>query len=206
MNKVVEHLAQALLALSKSDKADIIQYLLDDPDIKEVVVKLLVDSLSNAHKVQNGDDRSGSDVISKKEMGMRVRESYISRLQHSGVQIDQVDTIWAKAYGNLWVAMPFATERRLNRWFLGLPEMEVLKRIDDGGLAIVLLCQSRTGDILDFVLPPSKVKEMVYQLSKSQGQLKFNLKKARNRYHLVIPRHGTVDISDYKGKVSFLQG
>ncbi|MBM3142295.1 MAG: hypothetical protein FJ005_04510 [Chloroflexi bacterium] len=202
MNKVAEHLAQALRSLSKADKTDVIRYLLEDPDVKEAVVKLFIDKLGKPHEGRNSGGSISLGVTSNKEMGMRVRESYISRLQHSGVQIDQVDRIWAKAYSNLWVAIPFATERRPNRWFLGVPESEVFERIRNGGLAIVLLCQSDVGDTLDFVLPPSKVEEMASQLSKSRGQLKFNLKKVGNRYHLVIPDHGTVDVSDYRGNVS----
>jgi hypothetical protein len=205
MNKVAEHLAQALRSLSKAEKASVIRFLLDDPDVKEAVVKLFVDKLGEPHDERDSGSSIGPGITSNKEMGMRVRESYISQLQHSGVKIDQVDRIWAKAYGNLWVAMPFATERRPNRWFLGLSESEVFERIRNGGLAIVLLCQSDMGDTLDFVLPPSKVKETASQLSKSQGQLKFNLKKVGNRYHLVIPNHGTVDVSDYRGNVSILQ-
>ncbi len=202
MNKVAEHLAQALRSLSKADKSDVIRYLLEDPDVKEAVVKLFIDKLGKPYEWRISGNSITSGVASNKEMGMRVRESYISKLQHSGVQIDQVDRIWAKANGNLWVAMPFATERRPNRWFLGLPESEVFERVRNGGLAIVLLCQSNMGDTLDFVLPPIKVEEMASQLSKSQGQLKFNLKKVGNRYQLVIPDRGTVDVSEYRGNAS----
>ena len=97
-----------------------------------------------------------------------------------------------------------ALRRRPNRWFLGLPENEVLERIRNGGVAVVLLCQSATGSILDFVLPPSKVQELVHTLSKSAGQLKFNVKKVGNRYHLVIPGRSLLDVSEYKGKLSVL--
>jgi hypothetical protein len=204
MNKVAEHLAQAVCSLTKIDKAKVIQYMLEDPDVKDVMAKLLVDSLSKSRAGQNSGNSLVIEITSSKELGMRVREWYISQLQQRGVRIEQVDRVWAKTPTDLWVAIPFAKERRPNRWFLGLPETEVIKRISNGGTAIVLLCQSNTGDTLDFVLPQSKVQEIVPHLSKSKGQLKFNLKKVGSRYHLVIPSKPTVDVSDYRGAVSIL--
>ena len=205
MNKVAEHLAQAICSLTKADKAKVIQYMLEDPDVKDAMVKLLVDSLGKSRAGQNYGSDLGLEITSSKELGMRVREGYISRLQQRGVRIEQVDRVQAKTPSDLWVAMPFAKEQRPNRWFLGLPEAEVTKRMNNGRMAIVLLCQSSTGDTLDFVLPQSKVREIVPHLSKSQGQLKFNLKKVGSRYHLVIPNKPTVDVSDYRGAVSILQ-
>jgi len=50
-----------------------------------------------------------------------------------------------------------------------------------------------------------KFQEIVNLLSKSKGQLKFNVKKVGNRYYLVLPRHGTLDLSDYNGSLYVLQ-
>lgn len=205
MNKVAEHLAQAVCSLTKADKANFIQYMLEDPDVKDAMVKLLVDGLGKSREGQNFGNSLGLEIISSKELGMRVREGYISQLQQCGVRIEQVDGVWAKTPTDLWVAIPFAKEQRPNRWFLGLTETKVIKRMSNGGTAIVLLCQLNTGDTLDFVLPQSKVQEIVPHLSKSQDQLKFNLKKVGSRYHLVIPSKPTVDVSDYRGAVSILQ-
>jgi hypothetical protein len=210
MNKVAEHLAQALCSLSKVDKEEVIRYVLQDPDVKEVLVALFIDSLGKPHSELKinafpiTENALTSGITSNKELGMRARENYVAHLQQYGIRIDQIDKVWAKTSTNSWVAIPFATERRANRWFLGLPEKEVIERVRNGELAIILLCQSVSGSLLDFVLPPSKVQEIATQLSKSQGQLKFNLKKLGNRYHLVIPNHSTVDVSDYKSKVSIL--
>lgn len=205
MNKLAEHLAQALCSLSPMDKADVIQYVLEDPEIKEVVVKILVNRLGNSPKSRNSEIGTAFIATSNnKEMGMLRRASYISQLKQQGILISQITRVSAKTPENLWVAIPFATERRPNRWFLGLPEKEVLERIDNCGLAIILLCQQQD-NILDFVLPPSKVQEIATQLSKSQGQLKFNLKKLGNSYHLVIPHHPALDLSDYKGNLSIFQ-
>ena len=205
MNKVAEHLAQAVCSLTKADKTKVIQYMLEDPDVKDAMVKLLVDSLGKSRAGQNSGNSLVLEITSSKELGMRVREWYISQLQQRGVRIEQVDRVWAKTPTDLWVAMPFAKEQRRNRWFLGVPETKVIKRMNNGGMAIVLLCQLNTGDTLDFVLPQSKVREIVPHLSKSQGQLKLNLKKVGSRYHLVIPNKPTVDVSDYRGAVTILQ-
>ena len=96
-------------------------------------------------------------------------------------------------------------EWRPGRWFLGLPEDRVLERINKGGVVIVLLCQSASGSRLDFVIPGDTVQEIVPKLSKSAGQLKFNLKKVGNRYQLVMPGSSPLDVSDCTGMVSIFQ-
>jgi hypothetical protein len=211
MNKVAEHLAQALCSLSRDDKTQVIQYILLDPDVKKAVVELLIDRLGNTKKPPNFSTSSTqhtdlrNDIVSNKELGMRVRGSYLSKLRQNGIPIDQINRVWAKTTSDLWVGTPFATERRLNRWFLGLPESEVFAHLHNRGLVVILLCQSRLDTLLDFVLPSNLVNKIAYQLSKSHGQLKFNLKKLGDRYQLVIPGHGTIDVSSYKSEFSVLK-
>ena len=209
MSAVVEGLVLAVRSLTKADKAKVIRQLLEDAEVREAMAELLIDKLVEPVGNEKDEYRSRTHNgiyadLTSKERGRRVREGYVRESGERGIRIDQVDNVWAKTQSGLWVAIPFATERRPNRWFLGLPENEVLERIRNGGAAVVLLCQSAAGSILDFVLPPSKVQELVQTLSKSAGQLKFNVKKVGNRYHLVIPGRSPLDVSEYKGKLSIL--
>ena len=124
MSKVAEHLAQALCSLPKSDEANVIGYVLEDPDVMEAVVELLVDRLrGEPHgKLELQDLPIATNGlkagVTSKEWGMRVCEGYISELQQNGIQIDRIDRVWAKTSGDLWVAIPFATELRPNRYTL----------------------------------------------------------------------------------------
>ncbi len=211
MSTVVEHLAQALLSLPKPDKVKVIDELLRDADYRRAAAEFLVEKLFEPRENQqvkysySSDDKVASRGRGKKERGKKLRESYISELQQNGIQINQVGSVWAKTAAGLWVAIPTATmEWRPGRWFLGLSEAIVHERIHKGGVVIILLCQSASGSRLDFVIPSRKVEEMVPKLSKSKGELKFNVKKVGNRYQFVIPHDNPLDISDYKGDVSIL--
>jgi hypothetical protein len=208
MDTVAGHLAQALCSLPKDEKTKVIQYILNDSDFKEAITELLITNLSITQKPLNINNPSHGPAsikigfTSNKEKGLRVREDYISTLNDSGIQINLIDRVWAKTENNLWVGIPFATERVPGRWFLGLPEKDVLEHLKEREIAIVLLCKSTSNELLDFVLPPHLVKEIASQLSKSKGQLKFNLRKWGDKYQLSIPNHETVDISGYKNNFS----
>lgn len=210
MSTVAEGLILAVESLPKADKAKVIGHLLEDADIREAMVELLIDKLVEPVGNQKNEYRSRPSngletAVTSKEKGRLLRERYVSELGKRGIQVNQVDNVWTKTPAGLWVAIPFATEQRPNRWFLGLPENKVLERIHTGGMALVLLCQSAGGITLDFVLPPSKVQEVVDMLSKSGGQLKFNMKKVGNRYYLIMPGRSPLDVSDYKGNLAVLQ-
>ncbi len=204
---LVEGLVKAVRSLPKEDKAKVIIHFLEDNDVREFLSIRLFGSPKEQEPAEHGPHPSNAPVIAAatpKEMAMRQRMQYVLELKKSGIQADQTSSVWAKTPSGLWLAIPFATERRPNRWFLGLPENELHQRI--GQTVVVLLCQSASGDVLDFVLPPTKVQEMVPKLSKSSGQLKFNLKKVGDRYMLVIPNDSPVDVSEFKGKVSVVRG
>ncbi len=213
MSTVVEGLVLAVRALPKVDKVKFIGYLLEDIDVREAMAELFIDMLvpvgnqKDEHRRRRGNGPSGTsnEHESTKERAKRLRESYVSELQKNGIRINQVDTVWAKV-GDLWVAIPTATEGSSGHWFLGLAGDKVRERIKEGGVAVVLLCQSASGSRLDLVIPAHIVEEIIPKLSKdSYGQIKFNVKKVGNRYQLVLPRSSPLDVSGYKGEVSIFQ-
>lgn len=207
MDTVAEGLAITLRSLSKADKLKVISLLWKDAETREVMVELLIRRLSALR--ENHSARDYSSLVQRIEIGLtpkerakRLRESYISKLQKQGLPVRQINNVWATTPLGLWIAVPVATERRPHRWFLGLPEKEVLERINKGGVVVVLLCEQGSGSILDIVIPSHKVIEIVGSLSKSGGQLKFNLRKVGSRYQLVMPGTNPLDVSDYLGDVS----
>ena len=209
MSTVVEGLVLAIKSLPKEDKTKVMNNLLEDKDISEVVAGFVTRRLVNP--IVHSEEKHTSHAVGLlgingtfKERGRLIRESYVAKLEQKGIHIKHVDKVWAKTPSR-WVGIPFATERRPNRWFLGLPENKVLERIHNDGVVVVLLCQPMSGPVLDFIFPPSKLQEIVNLLSKSKGQLKFNVKRVGNRYFLVLPRHSTLDISAYKDNLSVLQ-
>jgi len=135
----------------------------------------------------------GEAALSANERGSRARADYISTLQQEGIIIRLEGSVWAYLEkSDSWAVIPFATEQLPNRWFLGAPEEDIAKR---ERVSIVLLCREESGTIFDIVLAPDLVTKIVPDLSRSKGQLKFNLKRVGSRYQLMIPRHGALDVS-----------
>ena len=205
MNKVTEGLVLALRSLPKAYKVRAIGDLWKDSDCQEAMIDLTIKGLLQSQgngRVKYYPSYDDSTQVTSNARGKLLRENYVAALKKEGKHIEQVDGVWARTAGGLWVAIPFATERRDNHWFLGLPEHAVLERIHGGEVAIVLLCQSKSGSTLDFVMPPEYIQEIVGSLSKSKGQFKFNLRKDNGRYLLVIPGRNLMDVSHFLGKVS----
>lgn len=149
-----------------------------------------------AKYVQNIETR-----LTRKGLGKLRREEYISELERQGLSVKLVNSVWGSLADGSWVAIPFAQEWRRDRWFLGLPEKDLREK---GRVFIVLLCQYPSGSTFDIVIPPDVVTSLIGRLSKSKGQVKFNLRKIRNRYLLVIPSSEPLDVSDYLRNRSLL--
>ncbi|MBI4216014.1 MAG: hypothetical protein HY687_01270 [Chloroflexi bacterium] len=216
MSPLVAGLTQALRSLPKADKAKVVERLLEDAEIREVVAEFLVRRLGEPAATPGSPASSpqalpglpafpssaGHDAaLTPRERGKRLREHYLADLAQKGIPLHHAGGIWAKTADGLWVAVPCATEVNRNAWFPGLTENELFqKKSHEAKVAVVLLCQARSGAVLDCVLPPQKVREMVPRLSKSRGQVKFNLKKAGNRYLLGM-RSGVepLDVTEYMG-------
>lgn len=89
------------------------------------------------------------------------------------------------------VGIAVATETGPNRWFLGLPDTQL-----DW---VVLLCHADE-DVLDFVLPMTSLSDVWLQLSRSGGQVKFNVNRRNGGYHLQVPGAGPLDIRPFLGR------
>jgi len=204
MTTVAEGLVLALRSLPAEDKKRAISILMEDADVRQQVAELLIEKLLEPQSGRKmGITNYSSSSITSKERGKRLRVTYLEELRANGVEVTQVDSVWAKTAAGVWAAIPTATmEWRPSRWFLGLPETKVRERIGQGGVIIVLLCQAESGSRLDFIIPPQVVQELLPRLSRSAGQLKFNLKQVGNQYQLVLPRSTPLDVSSYKGNIS----
>ncbi|MGD0794335.1 MAG: hypothetical protein ABR958_01905 [Dehalococcoidales bacterium] len=211
MDTIAKHLVQALCSLTKVEKVEVVNLVLKDVEFREVLSELPIKKLigsENNQEIRNiltTDNDSVSIGTGKKARGKKLRKSYISELQQKGILIEPFNNVWAETSTGLWVAIPTATmEGRPGRWFLGLSEDKVREKIGKGGVVIILLCQTASGLRLDFVLPPEIVEEIVGKLSKSKGELKFNVWQVGNHYTLVIPENNNIDVSDFKGNISIL--
>lgn len=102
--------------------------------------------------------------------------------------------VYANAAGST-VAIAMATEdQRGNKWWLGLPDQEFT--------LVVLLCHDAKVS-LEFVIPVADVASIWSRLSRSGGEVKFNVKRENNRYLLTA---GPTDITRFLGSYAPLRG
>jgi hypothetical protein len=117
------------------------------------------------------------------------RGRYVERLARRGVNLTHVGGVNYRTKEGVAVAIPTATEREPNRWFLGL--------LADSFDIALLLCEDASGDIHDFVLDQPFLATHGARLSRDgRSQLKFNVLREGGRFMLKVPFHGPIDIDE----------
>lgn len=119
--------------------------------------------------------------LSAKAQGELKRQDFIDTARRNGVGLTYIKGVKYRSPRNNLIGIASANENRQGRWFLGL------KR--DAYDAIVLLCEDNNKHQLTFILPSSFVRDLLPKLSSDQSgdQLKFNVVRSHNRFHLKVP-------------------
>ncbi|HSW57759.1 MAG TPA: hypothetical protein VLH15_05120, partial [Dehalococcoidales bacterium] len=155
MSKLVESIVSVICALPLEEKRVAIIQLLSDQEFRVAISNLLlekiggtsyntpnstthitVDKTNNHREIdKNGGTKQDNPQSlpniaderrnSRREMGIEQREKYISQMKNKGIPINYIGNIWAKTNKNTWVAIPYASERQPNRWFLGIGETDI---------------------------------------------------------------------------------
>jgi hypothetical protein len=121
--------------------------------------------------------------------GDRRRVEFAHRLSQLGKRLIQVrGALYRNQAGDV-VGIAYASERVKDGWFLGLPEGAFQHA--------VLLCEPTGARVLAVCLPRTFFDRYEKHLSRSQGQLKFNVKRRGGRYHIPVPVVGAVDVTEY---------
>lgn len=213
MDTVAKGLSLAAKSLPTTAKKELVQQLWEDKELSQIMFDAALSelreilALAGLEKRGEGISEAAGSAKAKpnrKELGRGVREGYVVQLRNRGIRIERDKGVWARTIGGVWAAIAVATElpNRPNRWFLGLPEADIVQKLSSSKLVVVLLCRAESGALLDFVIPHGILEKLVGSLSKSKGQLKFNLKKAGDRYELVIPGVSDFDVTDLLGALS----
>jgi hypothetical protein len=136
-------------------------------------------------------EAGGSISPSAKAEGNQVRTKWVQTLQATqGIDLTGHGTQYRTAQ-RASVGIPFANEKRPNRWFLGLAD----KPMD----IIVLLCRTSDQQMYDIILPMVDLSDTWKRLSRSKGQVKFNVEKEADELILSIPGGDPLPITQYKG-------
>ncbi len=137
--------------------------------------------------------------LSPKASGKDARKQWCNELAKSGFPLTYSGGPYFSTNSGKTIAIAYAAEKpeRPGKFFLGLP--------DKLASAFVLLCKSANGKVADPVLPDHLLKKYWGSLSRSEGQLKFNLRVSNQNVQLHIPGQGWIGISEFVSNYAPLQ-
>ena len=133
--------------------------------------------------------------LSPKKRGKARRNAFVQELETIGISLINVGGTTYKTKTENLVGIAYASERKSNRWFLGLPSK--------GYNSVTLICENKTGELFNFVLPKDFLNENSDKLSHDEnGNCKFNIFLKGESYKLRIPGEGYENIDSFKGNYS----
>jgi len=113
-------------------------------------------------------------TVNRKQLGSSVRLAFAQA--HDLAQVKGV--VYSNAAGSTFGVTMASEDKRGDKWFLGLPDRQYR--------AIALLCLDGSSQ-LDFVIPAQSLAAVWSQLSRSGEEVKFNVKRERLSYMLIVP-------------------
>lgn len=138
---------------------------------------------------------------SAKREGADIRDTWVKMLSSKGVPLTGNGKRYHMQHG-LSVAVASANEpvqpQRKNKWFLGLK--------DEPTDVAVLLCRDAKQEVYDLVLPVTELGAAWKELSRSSGQIKFNIRKKAGEFSLAVPGKGSIVVTKYLGNYGPLNG
>lgn len=140
---------------------------------------------------------TGLDVVPGRGIGKTIRMDFLKKVSEGGVYLEHVRGSIYETKSGYKVGVAVATERKADRWFLGLP----IKSFDNA----ILLCQKDDGNVIEICLPKNFFDEYGKKMSASGGQMKFNVARRGNGYAILVPGTDGVNISKSIGDYSLLK-
>ena len=136
-------------------------------------------------------------VVSGRGIGKAIRMDFLQKASEEGIYLENIRGSIYQAQSGHKVGIAVATERKPDRWFLGLP----LKGFD----AAVLLCKPDSGDTIEICLPKNFFDEYGDKMSESSGQMKFNVARRGSGYVILVPGTDGISVSKFLGDYSLLK-
>jgi hypothetical protein len=165
-----------------------------EADLRRTELQPRPDAPSVTNGVLHGSIRAKS-TTSPRQKANQVRTKYVIDLSKNlDIQLQRRSEVIYQTQSGKTVAIPYATEltNLPDRWWLGLP--------DEHFHFIVLLCETRSDELLDFVLPSHFVSEIWNSLSRdSKLHVKLNVFRAGADFDLRLKDGVTKKIRRFLG-------
>jgi hypothetical protein len=139
---------------------------------------------------------------SPKREGAIIRNVWVNNIKTIGVKLTGHGKRFQTESG-IYVSVASANElnrpQLLNKWFLGLKDEQM-------DVVVVLLCRDLEKEVHDIVIPVSELGASWETLSRSRGQVKFNIRRQREEFKLLVPSNEPLDVTKYIGNYKPLLG
>lgn len=154
---------------------------------------------SDTQEHDRPENHKEREVISPQQRGNSARAAFVKHLASESITLSKVAAKRYRTHSGLEVGIAYARELSVKPdfWFLGLA--------DEHFDFVVLLCETASGQTLEFVIPPQVVKEIWSLLSRSPGQVKFHVSRSGPTYELRIPGGSMRPINEYLGNKSVIK-
>jgi hypothetical protein len=134
-------------------------------------------------------------LMTKNERGKACRDTYVRKLSSGGIRLFRVKGRIYEATSGRRVGIAYASEVLADKWWMGL--------LDEKYDVVVLLCEPRSGDVLDFVLPTDFVRKAWPLLSRNGNQREMHVHRIGVNYELE-PGKGLGKINHYLSNIAEL--
>jgi hypothetical protein len=135
-------------------------------------------------------------LTSGRGIGRSIRMDFLKKVSNEGIRLEHIRSSIYRTQSGRKVGIAVATERKPDRWFLGLP----IESFDHA----VLLCKGENQDTIEICLPKRFFEEYGSKMSQSGGQMKFNIVRRGTGYSILVPGTDGVNISKFIGDYSYL--
>lgn len=191
----------------KGDTASIFSNTAAVEEVERLEKKLneIVVALENVEKRTNSTSNAAREILhsqqtsnliealvvesSPREVGKIRRKEFIRELSMLGTQLYHAGGCIYKTKTQNLVGIAYASERKPNRWFLGLPIKDYY--------AVILLCERGNGTILKFVLPKVFLIDKKEHISNADGNFKYNIVSRHGEFSIRIPKVGNDSVSKF---------
>jgi hypothetical protein len=160
-------------------------------------IKTAVTSLDQ--RVKNNIKPHKNINKSYKQIGKEERIIFIKEAQEKGINLfEEKGPLYKDNLGGL-IGIPYASERKPGRWFLGLPNKKYKN--------IVLICKNEFSQRTYFIFPHAFCAKYQDNLStdKKEKQIKFNVLLKNGIYSLIVPESQPITINEYIDKYETIQ-
>jgi len=129
----------------------------------------------------------------RRQIGQDARSRFVALGSRAGFRLMPLGGKAYQTSSGKKVGITFANELegRPDRWWLGIN--------DDHYDVVVLLCNQQSGSMLDFILPFEDIRRLWPSLSRSAGEVKFNVIREGETYSLSMPPQRRESISRFLG-------